>query len=135
MISTEKPGSPAEILEHHGIKGMKWGVSKARTTARDLNTPRNKKIAKRVAIGVGVTAVAVGTAFVAHKLSQSGHNPLSASNLAAKQAGKIYVSHLSNAQWNQKISDAKKAASSFDEISARRMAKPGVTYPNFDLRR
>lgn len=26
MISVEKPGSPAEILEHFGTKGMRWGV-------------------------------------------------------------------------------------------------------------
>lgn len=26
MIAVEKPGSPAEVLEHHGVKGMKWGV-------------------------------------------------------------------------------------------------------------
>ena len=26
MISVEKPGSPAEVLEHVGKKGMKWGV-------------------------------------------------------------------------------------------------------------
>jgi hypothetical protein len=32
MISVEKPGSPSEILEHVGVKGMKWGVQKARTT-------------------------------------------------------------------------------------------------------
>jgi len=25
-LSVEKPGSPLEILEHHGVKGMKWGV-------------------------------------------------------------------------------------------------------------
>ena len=29
MISVEKPGSPEEILEHVGVKGMKWGVRKA----------------------------------------------------------------------------------------------------------
>lgn len=46
MISVEKPGSPSEmleildvsdivdeILEHHGIKGMKWGVQKAKETS------------------------------------------------------------------------------------------------------
>ena len=26
MISVEKPGSPEEVLEHFGKKGMKWGV-------------------------------------------------------------------------------------------------------------
>ena len=26
MIAVEKPGSPAEVLEHHGVKGMRWGV-------------------------------------------------------------------------------------------------------------
>ena len=25
-VSVEKPGSPSEILEHHGVKGQKWGV-------------------------------------------------------------------------------------------------------------
>jgi hypothetical protein len=29
MIPVEKPGSPAEILEHHGTKGMRWGVRKS----------------------------------------------------------------------------------------------------------
>lgn len=32
MISVEKPGSPAEVLEHHGVKGQKWGVRKNRST-------------------------------------------------------------------------------------------------------
>lgn len=47
MISVEKPGSPTEILEHHGTKGMKWGVrnkssdssfNKANPTSRDKAT-------------------------------------------------------------------------------------------------
>ena len=28
LVSVEKPGSPAELVEHHGIKGMHWGVRK-----------------------------------------------------------------------------------------------------------
>lgn len=28
-VDVKKPGSPGDILEHHGIKGMKWGVRKA----------------------------------------------------------------------------------------------------------
>jgi hypothetical protein len=33
MIVAEKPGSPGEVLEHFGTKGMKWGVRKADTRA------------------------------------------------------------------------------------------------------
>ena len=31
MISTEKPGTPAELV-HFGTKGMKWGVRKTQGT-------------------------------------------------------------------------------------------------------
>jgi hypothetical protein len=31
MISTEKPGTPEELL-HFGVKGMKWGVRRSRET-------------------------------------------------------------------------------------------------------
>lgn len=77
MIPLEKPGSPQELVEHHGVKGMHWGVSKVRTTVSDLNTPRNRKIAKRVAVGVGVTAAVAGSAFVAYKLHQDPSKVLS----------------------------------------------------------
>lgn len=33
MITIEKPGSPAE-LAHHGVKGQKWGVRRARAASR-----------------------------------------------------------------------------------------------------
>jgi hypothetical protein len=38
MISVEKPGSPEEILEHFGRKGMKWGVRKAVDTSLGVRT-------------------------------------------------------------------------------------------------
>lgn len=33
MDHREKPGTPGDILEHHGTKGMRWGVRKAEETA------------------------------------------------------------------------------------------------------
>jgi hypothetical protein len=45
MISVEKPGSPSEILEHAGVKGMKWGVQKARTTGSAVGAGVAKKAA------------------------------------------------------------------------------------------
>lgn len=39
QVSVEKPGSPAEILEHHGVKGMHWGIRKSpvRSATRAFN--------------------------------------------------------------------------------------------------
>jgi hypothetical protein len=47
MLPVEKPGSPAEVLEHHGTKGMKWGVtrsSRAFATKHPTNRSRAKEI-------------------------------------------------------------------------------------------
>lgn len=42
MISVEKPGSPLEILEHHGVKGQKWGVRKAATKSGGFRGKQSK---------------------------------------------------------------------------------------------
>jgi hypothetical protein len=85
LVSVEKPGSPAEVLEHVGVKGMHWGVRKQRTstsrpkTAAELAAQHEhrKQVAKKVAIGVGVLAVVAGTAYVGYRLHKSGKLPLS----------------------------------------------------------
>jgi hypothetical protein len=35
-----KPGSPGDILEHHGVKGMRWGVRKKEDTTEDDDLAR-----------------------------------------------------------------------------------------------
>lgn len=35
-VSVEKPGSPEDVLEHFGKKGMKWGHRKAKITSADI---------------------------------------------------------------------------------------------------
>jgi hypothetical protein len=66
-----------EILEHHGVKGMRWGHRKEQVTAAVSSrvphlTDQQKSTAKKIAIGVGTAAVVVGGAYVAYKLNQSG---------------------------------------------------------------
>ena len=41
MITLEKPGSPEEVLEHHGVLGLKWGVDRARASGSDIRIARS----------------------------------------------------------------------------------------------
>lgn len=68
-------------LYHHGVKGMRWGVRRTKAhqltgvrrkirtdgknqqTAEEAKRARRRKIAKRVAIGVGAAAAIAGTAY------------------------------------------------------------------------
>lgn len=84
MISTEKPGSPEELV-HFGKKGMKWGIRKESSTNSSSKTPMSTK--KKVAIGAGVAAVAVGAAVTTYYLHKNGKLSLST---AAKSGGKVY---------------------------------------------
>lgn len=48
MISTEKPGTPAELV-HFGVKGMKWGVHRSQGT-RDFVAKHPTSAQRSVAI-------------------------------------------------------------------------------------
>ena len=87
-----------EVLQHHGIKGMKWGRRKATNTGSSATivnpktggllrkfrkkdttqssqqlskSDRRKKIIKRVAIAAGTAAVVAGAAYAANKYAKS----------------------------------------------------------------
>ena len=49
MISVEKPGSPEEILEHFGKKGMRWGVRSQRGQAIATGRETGRAAAKEAA--------------------------------------------------------------------------------------
>lgn len=81
-----------EFLEHFGIKGMRWGVRKERSSSNEPKPPLDKKaLVKKVAIGVGVIAVAVGAAYAAKSISQSGNVPVSSLSSATIDRGKKAV--------------------------------------------
>ena len=44
MVSVEKPGTPAEVLEHHGVKGQKWGVRRKFNRANPTSHDKAKAI-------------------------------------------------------------------------------------------
>jgi hypothetical protein len=106
-ISVEKPGSPEDILEHFGAKGMKWGVRKEQATSGSGPTvKKGMSTKKKVAIGVGVGVAVAGSAFVAHKLKQSGHLPVSPlSNRHPMEVKKLLQEHgdvkLSSREWKR----------------------------------
>lgn len=76
-----------DFLAHYGVKGMKWGVRKARaessssTSNGDDSKATEKSIrrerAKKVAIGTGLLVAAAGAAYVGYKLHESGNLPVS----------------------------------------------------------
>ena len=66
-------------LYHFGVKGMRWGHRKARPQMSGAaRSARRKKIAKRVAIGLGAAAGAAALGYGAYKY---GKNPVNRANL------------------------------------------------------
>lgn len=54
-VSVEKPGSPAEVLEHFGKKGMKWGIRRERTSSDALKKQATQTFMKKAEpVGIAV---------------------------------------------------------------------------------
>lgn len=71
-------------LEHHGVKGMKWGVRKNRNS-----TPKQPwSTKKKVGVGLGVAAVVAGTA-AAIFISKNGNLPFSSISKPSAESKKL----------------------------------------------
>ena len=64
-------------LQHHGIKGMHWGIRRFQNKDRTSTTAgkarrkkKNHETAKRIARGIGILALEAGAAYGIHKISR-----------------------------------------------------------------
>lgn len=108
-----------EILEHHGIKGMKWGVRRQRSGESSGSSSSRKKTA--VKVGVGVLAVG-GAAAATYVLAKNGHLPAAQAFGMSFKAGRAVtptarstqsvghqaVKTMNNTVWKSKVSSLSK---------------------------
>jgi len=74
-------------LAHHGVKGMKWGIRKQKdligrqpAVKKTTSSIDKKKVARNIAIGVGITAAAASVTYLALKKRPFTDHILTASN-------------------------------------------------------
>lgn len=70
--------SEFDFLEHYGVTGMKWGVRRSLDTAKGKFTKKNvKKAAAIFGSAAGAAALAIGSAYVANHMKDSGRRNVS----------------------------------------------------------
>lgn len=101
MIRLQPYASPGEALEaprhleHHGVKGMKWGVRKGETNGKDLT-------------GVDPITAAIGAAYVGLFLATT-FQTIRAIHRRKNDGGEETQKQTANVPWKKKPSLAKKA--------------------------
>ena len=88
-MSMVKPPLDEALLEHFGVKGMKWGVRKERTSAE------KKALAKKVALGVGTLLVVAGAAIAVQQLRKKGNVSIASAPRKVAEGKKIAAKILS----------------------------------------
>jgi len=120
-------------LEHHGIKGQRWGVRRfqnndgsytaagKRRYDQDGDKKPKMSTAKKVAIGVGVAATAAATIYVANKANKVLVNSLSerTSKLGKSMVEKSHVLDM-DAEKVMEYADRSKRRGSYDLESLRK---------------
>lgn len=89
-----------EFFEHHGVKGMRWGIRKSEeSSGKSTKTPeetaaQRKQRAKQIAIGVGALTAAAGTAYVGYQLHKNGKLPFKSIKASTSAAAKSKVENI-----------------------------------------
>lgn len=113
MINNYYAVETSSAISHHGVKGMKWGVRKARPqtlsrparyrtdakprTPEEQKRARRRKILKRAALGAAAAAAVVGTAYAVKRVN--ARRDRDASELA--RAGNLMAARgTTNKDWN-----------------------------------
>ena len=119
-------------LYHYGIKGMRWGHRKARPTMSGAaRSARRKRIAKRVALGVGAAAGAAALGYGAYRGKKYISTPHGAAHLmvgalraqqgidrvggAARKAGSTVGSYALGGKHSSRRAAASRAAGKVDQ--------------------
>jgi hypothetical protein len=74
-----------DVLEHFGIRGMKWGHRKQRSSSSKYGSGTSKK--KKVAIGAGIGLAVIGAATAAAVLHSRGSVPVSSISSSSSRNG------------------------------------------------
>lgn len=123
-----------EVLAHHGVKGMKWGVRKQRAASGGAGSTKKRKGLSRkqkaAIAGVLGTAAAAGAGYYLHK-SGKGKQLVGLAKKGGASAKKYAQGKSRNlgAQARVKTAQAKRQARAFGKVGnkARRAATGGVS--------
>lgn len=105
MIHEAKPDLDAYVLEHYGVKGMRWGQRKERSGSSGKG--------KKIAIGAAAVAGTAGAAFVAYKLSQGGGVKMSSLTKPAASASAMTKVYKDAGMSAKQIAEAQKLAAAW----------------------
>lgn len=129
---------PPDVIKHYGIQGQKWGVRRFQNPDGSLVNPKKsgvktdrgkKDLAKKVAIGLGATAVAAGIAYMGTKHMQ-GIKARKAAEFIAES--KKIMSSRQRTMKAQRTKAARKAVGYYKNyktgINYSKMAKPNSSF-------